>query len=361
MNFSYPIKETERVAYSFTFTNTELETGFAAVQEIIASPRTDDDIDSYYETLAAEANDVSQNIYLVPGDPLDFDAGLNSSLLTPSTEPGFIDLYGNEFNDFTFKTSWSQSTLNRGRMATRGGSQSLALEVTIPGSDLEFYKLSYNAQLFLPITGDWIVRLRTKLGYGDGFGDVEELPFFQNFYSGGFGSVRGFESNTLGPRSTSAIDYNAIDNCTRSVDVGDDITTTTSCDVGSVVDKLSYVSGLGGEKLRTIPLDSDPDPFGGNLLVESSVELLFPLPFIKDLSSIRSAFYFDVGNVFSTDCRASQLNCTDFELSELRYSVGVGMTWVTGFGPLTFSYSKAFNESEYDEIKNFQFSLGKSF
>ncbi|MGK0442395.1 MAG: outer membrane protein insertion porin family, partial [Pseudohongiellaceae bacterium] len=130
MNFSYPIKETERVAYSFTFTNTELETGFAAVQEIVASPRVDDDIVSYYETLAAVVNDESQIIYLVPGgETLDFDADLNSSLLAPSTEPGFVDLYGNEFNDFTFKTSWSQSTLNRGRMATRGGSQSLALEV----------------------------------------------------------------------------------------------------------------------------------------------------------------------------------------------------------------------------------------
>ncbi|WP_019530516.1 outer membrane protein assembly factor BamA [Dasania marina] len=363
MNFSYPIKETERVGYSFTFTNTEIEAGDYAVQEIYASPRTDSEfINHYYDSeFAGVVNGV--NTYAQAELPKTFDPVANADLLTPPSEPGFIGLYGNEFNDFTFTTSWSQSTLNRGRMATRGASQSLAFEVTVPGSDLEFFKLTYTGQIFLPITKNWIVRLRSDLGYGDGFGDVEELPFFQNFYSGGFGSVRGFKSNTLGPRSTPAQRYDrgqAVIAICSQADVDNSVADCLVKGQSKQLDnKLSYTATDGSFSSRSV--DNKPDPFGGNLLVEASVELLFPLPFIKDQSSIRSAFYIDAGNVFSTDCRASQVNCFNFDVDELRYSVGVGMTWITGFGPLTFSYSKPINESEYDETENFQFSLGRSF
>jgi len=105
----------------------------------------------------------------------------------------------------------------------------------------------------------------------------------------------------------------------------------------------------------------DNAPFGGNLLVQGSAELLFPLPFIKDQRSLRSVFFLDGGNVFSTSCRANQLACSDFAADELRYSVGFGLNWLTGFGPLTFSFGKALNEEATDEREFFQFSLGQSF
>ena len=103
------------------------------------------------------------------------------------------------------------------------------------------------------------------------------------------------------------------------------------------------------------------DPFGGDLLVEGSIELIFPLPFIKDQNSVRTAFFIDGGNVFSTSCQSSQLNCYDLDLGQLRYSAGVGLTWITGFGPLTFSLAKPFNEDEYDQDEVFQFTLGRGF
>ena len=364
MSFSYPIKETERVGFSLGYTNTEIEAGFGAVQEIYSSPRSEDNqgdpiYDFYYEDqdvvqvidpVTGAVSYSRDGIYSAAEVPLPFDAVAQSAYLTQPNQLGFIDLYGDTFNDFTATASWNQSTLNRGRMATRGASQSLALEVTIPGSDMEFFKLTYNGQLFLPITDSWIVRLRTELGFGEGFGDVEELPFFQNFYSGGFGSVRGYESNTLGPRSTPAIVYSAASAKTDICQVDDN-----GYPIGSLI--LNPYTG----KFETQVVDYEADPFGGNLLVEGSVELLFPLPFIKDHSSVRTAFFIDAGNVFSTDCRATQVNCTNFDVDELRYSFGVGLSWITGFGPLTFSYSKTINESDYDEPKNFQFSLGRSF
>ena len=60
-----------------------------------------------------------------------------------------------------------------------------------------------------------------------------------------------------------------------------------------------------------------PPPFGGNTLVEGSAELLFPLPFIKDRSRLRSAFFFDIGNVFNTNCSRNQINCFDVDADEL--------------------------------------------
>jgi outer membrane protein insertion porin family len=96
--------------------------------------------------------------------------------------------------------------LNRGRLATRGASQSVSLEVSLPGSDLEFYKLNYRGELFLPLSQLFTLRFRTELGYGDGFGSTTELPFFEHFYAGGFGSVRGFENNTLGAQKYAACD-----------------------------------------------------------------------------------------------------------------------------------------------------------
>jgi outer membrane protein insertion porin family len=113
-----------------------------------------------------------------------------------------------------------------------------------------------------------------------------------------------------------------------------------------------------------IPLQqfyNEPDPFGGNVLIEGSAEVLFPMPFIKDRSSLRSAFFFDFGNVFNTNCRENQVNCFGIDAGELRYSVGIGVTWLSGFGPLTFSLAKPLNASPIDEREVFQFTMGRGF
>ena len=82
---------------------------------------------------------------------------------------------------------------------------------------------------------------------------------------------------------------------------------------------------------------------------------------MKDQRSVRSGFFFDAGNVFITECSTTQLNCSKPDSSKLRLSVGVGATWITGFGPLTFSLGRALNAERIDETEIFQFSLGRSF
>ncbi|MCZ6828399.1 MAG: BamA/TamA family outer membrane protein, partial [Gammaproteobacteria bacterium] len=274
--------------------------------------------------------------------------------LSPPSELGFLDENGDEYLNWTLTSSWSQSTLNRGVNATRGASQSVALELSLPGSDLEFAKLTYRGEYYYQIAPSWTLRFRTELGYGDGYGDTTELPFYEHFFAGGFGSVRGFESNTLGPRSTPALLYR-VDQPVTGIDDNGQPT-----EVGGPDGRLfGYVAQNG--KLFVDEVRDDPDPFGGNVLIEGGVELIFPLPFIKDQRSIRSAFFIDAGNVFNTNCSAIQINCFDIDTGEIRYSVGVGVTWITGFGPMTFSLAKPLNTGPFDEEEPFQFTLGRGF
>lgn len=346
ISFGYPIKETERLGFSFGLSNTEINTGRFAVQEIQASPRLFDGVDFYFESNLNPDGTYSAPEELLPIEDIPDDA------LAEFDKDGFLDQNGDEFLNWTITTTWSQSTLNRGRLATRGYSQQVALEASVPASDLEFYKLTYRGDIYfpVPVLDSWTLRLRTKLGYGDGYGDTTELPFYENFFGGGFGSVRGYESNTLGPRSTPADQYNFRVPVTEIDEDGNPVATGN---------EFGFVTEDG--QLTFQQINDRPDPFGGNVLVEGGVELIFPLPFVKDRSSLRSAFFFDFGNVFDTSCGATQTNCFDVDLDELRYSFGVGLTWITGFGPMTFSLAQPLNSGEFDEEEVFQFTLGRGF
>ncbi|MBN48425.1 MAG: outer membrane protein assembly factor BamA [Spongiibacteraceae bacterium] len=346
LNFSYPLSEIQRLGFSLGFANTEIDAGIGAVQEILASPRLFDFIGEFYTsrfnpaTGTYSAAEVLQPISALPAGS------------TPTGEPGFLDLYGDEFNNFTISTNWRRSTLNRGLLATRGNSQTVSLEVALPGSDTEYYKLIFDGQVYVPLINDFVLRFKTQLGYGDGYGDLDELPFFENFYAGGFGSIRGYKSNTLGPRSTPAQIYR-LSQAATAINAAGNAT--------ALAPTVAYVLDPVTNQLVASPIEFETDPFGGNVLIETSIELLVPLPFVKDQRSVRSGFFFDAGNVFSTSCRSTQLNCTDVSLSDLRYSAGFGLTWITGFGPLTFSLARALNDEAIDDTEVFQFSLGRTF
>lgn len=234
----------------------------------------------------------------------------------------FIAENGNEFDVFNLNLNWSKSTLNRGMFATRGQSQRLAINFAMPGSDMEYYKATYRGQYLTGLTRTLSLKLRADLGFGESYGDTTRLPFFKNFYGGGFGSVRGFERNSLGPQDAPC--------------VGDDDSCTT-------------------------PSGYRPDPIGGNVQIEFGAEVIFPMPFIKDKRSVQSVFFLDAGNIFNTKCSDVQINCFKPDAGELRYSIGVGATWLSAMGPLTFSFAKPLNASEYDEREVFQFSLGNQF
>jgi outer membrane protein insertion porin family len=246
----------------------------------------------------------------------------------------FVNKEGDKYLNFKASAGWSESTLNKGVLATRGHSQSLVLESTIPGSDLSFFKLDYRGQLFQPLSENYTMRLHTELGYGDGYGSTDGLPFYENYYAGGFNSVRGFKDSSLGPRSTPS--------------------------------RGQLVTGNPGTQEDP---DQDPLPFGGNVLIQGGAELLFPLPFVKDQRSLRTSVFWDVGNVFDSKCSdvtntsgvKSNTQCNDISLSNMASSVGVGVTWVTALGPLSFALAMPVKKPDDAETQVFQFSLGQTF
>ena len=263
INFGYPISEISRIGFSVGFESTEIKEGVIPAQEISE----------------------------------------------------FIEKEGNQFDLVSLTASYSMSALNRGLLPTGGRSQSMSFEMTVPGSELEFYRINYSGQIFFPLFNPFILRLRTNLGYGNAYGGTDTFPFYKHFFAGGMGSVRGYESNSLGPRSTPA------------------------------------------------PQDQfgDPDPIGGNVLIEMSAEVIFPLPFIEDQSQLKSVLFFDAGNVFNTNCPTVSVVCFDLDEGELRYSAGLAVTWITGFAPISFALSVPINEKDGDEGEAFQFELGRTF
>ena len=352
MTFGYPISETQRLGFNLGITDTQITSGQYAVQEIRTSPRLIPGIEQYYVSTRQFDGTFSGPEELFPIADLPADA------FATIASDGFLDENGDAFTNWSVTGSYVQSTLNRGQLATRGMSNSLSAQLSLPGSDLEFFKINYRGEMYLPIYGEFTFHLRGEVGYGDGYGDTTELPFYEHFYAGGFGSVRGFETNTLGPRSTPPVLYQT-GFATTGVDQ-DGVPTEVG---GSDGRGFGYVVNpeTGEIETQQVFLGRRPDPFGGNVVIEGSAEILFPMPFVKDRRSIRSALFLDAGNVFNTNCRENQINCFGVDAGELRYSVGIGVTWLSGFGPLTFAIARPLNASETDRRESFQFTLGRGF
>ena len=259
----------------------------------------------------------------------------------------FINAEGSVFETLSAQVSWQRITLNRGIFPTAGSSTVMSLSSTIPGGDIDYARFNIRQKYYKPMKRDLVFGFNIELGYLTPFGDTKEPPFFQNFYAGGPRSLRGFESNTLGPRSTEAPCYEfnyAEGTCPNLIDTDGD----------EILDTPYYNPYANSSYNRRLSI-------GGNIKVEGSLQLIFKLPFIEDQRSMRSAFFFDFGNVFSDNCKDYQINCYKASIDDLRYSYGVGVTWITGFGPMSFAISKPTNAGRYEETKEFQFTVGNVF
>ncbi len=231
------------------------------------------------------------------GDIRTTDITTNSNTSDEVNE--FLDENGNDFLNFNVTGIYTHDSRNRRTFGTKGFFQRARLEVTVPGSDLEYYKVDHQHVWLLPLNETFTFATRSELGYGDRFGSTTDLPFFEKFRAGGTGSVRGFRDNTLGPQ------------------------------------------------------DSGDDAFGGNFLTTAGVELYFPIPALAPATRLRFGIFADVGNVFE--------DYDEFETSELRGSAGLEVNLITGLGGITFSLASPFNDDEEDETEAFQFEFGTSF
>tara|TARA_B100000963_G_scaffold52964_1_gene41091 strand:- start:5480 stop:7909 length:2430 start_codon:yes stop_codon:yes gene_type:complete len=297
--FGYPLSDNQRVGFNLTYDKTDIDIGTLPAREI-------------YDFIAAE---------------------------------------GNIFETLSAQVSWSRVTLNRGLFPTSGSQTVVSLSSTIPGSDINYYRFNVRQKYYQPLSNSFVFGFTGEIGYMDGFGDTEQTPFFQNFYAGGPRSLRGFESNTLGPRSTNAPCYEfnyEEETCPNLIDNDGD----------GELDTPAYNPYATQTSNRSRYRDP---PIGGNIKIEGSAQLIFKLPLIEDQRSLRSAFFFDFGNVFSNNCKSYQFNCYEPSIEELRYSYGVGVTWITGFGPMSLAIAKPTNAGPQERTEEFQFTVGNVF
>ncbi len=260
-----------------------------------ADYKTDDGIIGM--TFGIPLNEFNRFNFGIAVHHIDFTVGS-----VPSAEVlAFENAEGNTFLNYEATVSWRHDSRDTSIFPNRGAVQSLFAEASIPGSDLLYYKLSYEHRRYWPIANNFVISLSGEVGYGDGYSGSTSLPLWENYFGGGPGSVRGFAARSIGPR------------------------------------------------------DSRGDSLGGNAMYAGNLELLFPPPFMKSSDSVRLAAFFDVGSVLDT--RVSDY----FDTTELRYSAGLGASWLSPVGALTLSYAIPMNSDNQDEKEQFQFSFGSTF
>jgi outer membrane protein insertion porin family len=224
---------------------------------------------------------------------------LDATSTSAQVAQDFVAANGPTNTSLKATVSWSKDTLDSALVPSSGTLHRVTGEISIPGSDIQYYKLTYLTARYWPVGERSAFKLKGELGYGDGFGDTKELPFFKNYYAGGSSTVRGFESRSLGPRDT------------------------------------LYTS----------------DPIGGSKRMLGNMEYLFPMPGSpKDEKAMRLALFVDAGMAYGPQ--------QEIDLGELRYSAGLAFNWFSPVGPLSFSYAVPLNEKSGDKVENFQFTLG---
>ncbi|MGB1198494.1 MAG: outer membrane protein assembly factor BamA [Thalassotalea sp.] len=260
---------------------------------------------------------------------------------------------GLEFETFDLTAAISRSTLNRGTFPTAGSQQSLSYKMTTPNSDVNYFKLNLDTKWYFPIARGWSVLTRMQLGYGNGYDTINDndqvLPFWENFRAGGSDTLRGFETNTVGPR--------AVFRYPSRIPGTPDAISGTSCCLGPDHDVIQ-------ESRRSV---------GGNAIALAGIELIVPTPFLDEgfSNSVRTSLFVDAGNVWDTEFvrddykdLASQefVKIADYsDVGRFRASAGLSVQWLSPMGPMIFSFAKTLKEETGDDTKFFTFNIGKTF
>jgi len=224
---------------------------------------------------------------------------ISTTTNSPQRYIDWVSANGSKFSSLTASVGWLEDSVDSRIYPTSGFTRRINGELSVPGSNLRYYKVSGQHQQYLPLSKTFTLMLNGELGVAKGFGE-KALPFWKNFYAGGIGSVRGFDTATLGPKDTA---------------------TGTS---------------MGGTK-RAV----------GN------AELLFPMPGSGQDKSLRLSTFVDVGQVWGDGEKIS--------LGDLRASVGLAVTWSSFMGPLKFSFANPIKKDSSDKIQRLQFQMGTSF
>ncbi|KHA60044.1 outer membrane protein assembly protein YaeT [Vibrio variabilis] len=241
-------------------------------------------------------------------------------------------------NDFDLNASWTRNNLNRGYFPTAGNYQRAFAKATVPSSDAQYFKLQYDVRQYIPLTKkhEFTLLMRGRLGYGNGYGQTDGndnlFPFYENYYAGGFTSLRGFRSNTAGPKAVYTINSNP------------SFCSSSSC------------------------VNSTDDSVGGNAVALASLELIVPTPFASDevRNQIRTSMFLDAASVWDTEFVYDETITDRYYMdysdpTNYRASYGVALQWMSPMGPLVFSVAKPITIYEGDDEEFFTFTIGRTF
>jgi len=302
------------------FTVNGISRGFDLFHKDVDFDEDDDDTDYNLDSTGAT---VRFGYPISDTQRLSFGMTVKETNIELGTDPSnevsnYVDLYGSNYDDVLTNLSWTSIDLIGGILPTSGYSTRLSLNLSLPSiSDQTYGKINLTSQRYWSL-GDsnlWLFHLKTRLGYGFGYDNSDELPFYEYYRAGGTGTVRGYDSSSLGP-----------------------------------LDSYDSSSSQTAEAQ------------GGNILIIGKVELIFPLPFVENHKSVRTALFLDAGNVFIDQCLDNNDFCEEgVDLAEIRFSLGLSWTWVTPIAPLSFNLARALNADEDDDTDVFQFQLGTTF
>jgi outer membrane protein insertion porin family len=194
--------------------------------------------------------------------------------------------------------AWQRDSRDSALVPTKGRYQRFNFDIA-PVGDLKYYRAMYQHQYFKPMFRTITLALNGEFDYGHSIGS-KPYPVFKNFYAGGIGTVRGYEGSSLG---------------------------------------------------RTDPVSGDP--LGGTSRIIANAELQLPFPGSGNDRTLRWFTFVDAGNVYAEGQK--------IQLSDLRYSAGLGISWVSPIGPLKLSFGKPLNAKTGDREQRFQFQLGTGF
>jgi len=205
------------------------------------------DVDAKHTTLSATAYSSNQICDFLYGNTgTDACSNISNNYAPPGTVTNSrpkVKATGDSFLTLSPAVGWTHDTLNKAIFPNKGQQQRFSALATVPGSDLEYYKINYKHQIYFPLAKDFTFRVQAEAAYGNGYGKTTSLPFFENYFGGGTGSIRGFKNNTVGPR------------------------------------------------------DSNGYPFGGSTKVIGNAEMFFPVPFLPETKSVRLGTFFDAGTI----------------------------------------------------------------
>lgn len=226
-----------------------------------------------------------------------------TSVNTPEAYNQYVQDYGESTNSVIFNLGWSKDTRDSLLFPTKG---SLIRLGGVAGTiSLKYYLLSAQFQHYVPIGRDYALGFNALFDYGGVYGSDKPYPVIKDVYAGGIGTVRGYLGNSLGPK------------------------------------------------------DSKTGTFlGGSKRVVGNAQFSFPLPGTKSDPTLRLFVFADAGQVYGADGRG---NDTTIDFGDLRYSTGVGLSWLSPMGPLQLVYAKALNAQVSDRTQVFQFQIGTAF